>query len=97
MVKQSYKNKGFRDLKEIDLPSDINGKYEVLKEYEGRKVGVKDGSEQIILRGFIRLNKDEEIYYLILDKGTEKERTRKMKTSLLERFFIPFRNVSPTV
>jgi len=96
MVKQSYENKGFRDLKEINLPLDIPGKYGVLREYEGRKVGVKDGSEQIILRGFIRLNKDEEMYYLILDKGTEKERTRKMRTSLLERFFIPFRNVSST-
>lgn len=96
MVKQSYENKGFRDLKEINLPLDIHGKYGVLREYEGRKVGVKDGSEQIILRGFIRLNKDEEMYYLILDKGTEKERTRKMRTSLLERFFIPFRNVSST-
>ena len=69
MVKQSYENKGFRDLKEINLPLDIHGKYGVLREYEGRKVGVKDGSEQIILRGFIRLNKDEEMYYLILDKG----------------------------
>ena len=57
MVKQSYENKGFRDLKEINLPLDIPGKYGVLREYEGRKVGVKDGSEQIILRGFIRLNK----------------------------------------
>ncbi len=68
------------------------GKYEVMKEYEGRKVGVKDGKEQIILRGFIRLNKDRESYYLILDKGTERERTKKMRTSLVERFFIPFRN-----
>ncbi len=87
-----YSNKRFRDLKEIDLPSDTYGKYEVMKEYEGRKVGVKDGKEQIILRGFIRLNKDRESYYLILDKGTERERTKKMRTSLVERFFIPFRN-----
>jgi len=89
-----YSNKGFRDLKEITLPLDTYGKYEVMKEYEGRKIGVKDRNEQIILRGFIRLNKDRELYYLILDKGTERERTKKMRTSLIERFFIPFRRDS---
>ena len=89
-----YSNKGFRDLKEINLPSDTYGKYEVMKEYEGRKIGVKDRNEQIILRGFIRLNKDVGSYYLILDKGTEKERIKKMRTSSIERFFIPFRRDS---